>query len=172
MLSVTLAHEIMHLLDLLAFPEWRMKKTPPGVDDEESGFKLEAGLCGGYIRVSWENEDDKDQMAKISHLTFRERFSKEEDPDALLAEHVQEWFDKLAQGEIMEFSAFKDVTNTQIPVSMGRRRGPRNSSRSLPGGYTTYPLKPGQVSMLVGARRAPSNRPYTYEDQQADIAGR
>ncbi|KAJ7621267.1 hypothetical protein FB45DRAFT_138662 [Roridomyces roridus] len=110
MLAITLAHEIMHLLNWLIFPEYRMERTPPGVGNSESGFELEARLFGGHIQAVWEEKAHQGQVRKIRDLSFRKKGWKPEDPDALLKDsHLEEWTRKLAEGELIDFSSFDDV---------------------------------------------------------------
>lgn len=71
MLSVTFAHERMHLLNHVFFPNFRLQNTPPGIGDGESGWALEEELFGGHVRITWSSAAKIGVMDAIERVTLK-----------------------------------------------------------------------------------------------------
>ncbi|KAJ7129264.1 hypothetical protein C8R44DRAFT_872554 [Mycena epipterygia] len=150
LLSITLAHETVHWLTDLIWPDHRLERTPPGVGSvegfSESGWALENSLSGGHIRVTWRSSAHEGDFNAVERVTLKT------DPN------IAQYLAALDSGVFLDLSKFDAITvKVPIPPHISTR-GPRRLPDPQPMtriGLGLVSLQPGEVAAWVGADREP-----------------
>ncbi|KAJ7182767.1 hypothetical protein C8R43DRAFT_12920 [Mycena crocata] len=172
LICVTYAHEKMHAVHHALYPEYYLETTPDSYGTEsdgpqgESGNGLEARLFGGNVEITWPDRVRVGFFDTIVRLTVRASsglyIMTHEDVKAFLA--------AIHAGDIkpLRIADMKKAEEAMLPTVGTRGMSSAIVEAPTPGVGFGITLGPKEVSLRVGADRAPYCLPIYHGARQED----
>ncbi|KAJ7074229.1 hypothetical protein C8F01DRAFT_13239 [Mycena amicta] len=165
LVCVTYAHELMHAIHHIVFPQFRLETTPPSIGtDGESGKALEEKLFGGCVEVTWLSHDRVGDFAAIERLTVRSRHHH--GLRFLTLKHMNDFLIDINAGEIMPLPVQAMKTTEEAIPPMVSTRGLAIVQAPSPRIASGIAFGPDAVSWRAGADRLPYILPIYHDGRR------